>query len=97
MKNIVIVVLSILLLLGVVGFLSQLLQHSQQLTKQEFEERDAYLNKRIDSLKAMVLVLYKNQDTIKHDLDTLKQGQVIIYNEVKKVASKSFFDNFINF
>ena len=94
MKNIVIVVLSILLLLGVVGFLSQLMSHSQQLTKQEFEERDAYLNKRIDSLKAMVLVLYKNQDTIKYDLDTLKYGQKIIFDEVKKASDKSFFDLF---
>lgn len=94
MKNIVIVVLSILLLLGIVGFLSQRLQHSQQLTKQEFEERDAYLNKRIDSLKAMVLVLYKNQDTIKHDLDTLKMGQEIIYNEVKKASDNNFWNLF---
>ena len=94
MKNIVIVVLSILLLLGVVGFLSQLLQHSQQLTKEQFEERDAYLNKRIDSLKAIILIMEQNQDTIKHKLDTLKYGQKIIFDEVKKASDINFWDLF---
>ena len=94
MKNIVIVVLSILLLLGIVVFLSQLLQHSQQLTKQEFEERDAYLNMRIDSLKAIILIMEQNQDTIKTDLDTLKNGQKIIFDEVKKASDTNFWNLF---
>lgn len=94
MKNIVITILALLLLLSIVTCMSGLLRGSEQLSKQEFEQRDAYLNKRIDSLKALILEIKASQDTIRTDLDTLKKGQAIIYNEVKKVASKSFLDMF---
>ncbi len=94
MKNIVITILALLLLLSIVTCMSGLLRGSEQLSKQEFAERDAYLNKRIDSLKTLILEIKASQDTIRTDLDTLKKGQVIIYNEVKKVASKSFLDMF---
>lgn len=97
MKNLVITILALLLLLSIVTCMSGLLRGSEQLSKQEFEQRDAYLNKRIDSLKTLLIEVKASQDTIRTDLDTLKKGQQIIYNEVKKVASKSFFDNFINF
>ena len=64
------------------------------LTEDKFLERDAYLNKRIDSLKKMVVYLTKNQDTIKADLDTLKGGQKIIFDEVKKQTNKDFWSLF---
>lgn len=64
------------------------------LTEDKFLERDAYLNKRIDSLKAMCIFLAKNQDTIKSDLDTLKSGQKIIFDEVKKQTNKDFWSLF---
>ena len=69
---------------------------------------DGSTTRELDSLKKEVLDLKKGQaeikaklDTIstmqtdfKSDLDTLKAGQEIIYNQVKKTAEKSFFDWF---
>ena len=96
MKTAATILAVLLILIGVIG-INQYFQRTEQLTQKEFAERNAYLNKRIDSLKTLILEIKASQDTIRTDLDTLKKGQVIIYNEVKKVASKSFFDNFINF
>ena len=64
------------------------------LSEKTFLEKDEYLNKRIDSLKAMVIYLGKNQDTIKHNLDTLKSGQRIIFDEVKKKNDQNFWSLF---
>ena len=64
------------------------------LSEKKFLERDEYLNKRIDSLKAMVIYLGKNQDTIKKNLDTLKSGQKFIFDEVKKTSEKTFWSLF---
>ena len=94
MKKVAIILVVLLILIGVIN---QYFQRTEPLTQKEFAERDAYLNKRIDSLKTLLIEVKASQDTIRTDLDTLKKGQVIIYNEVKKVASKSFFENFINF
>ncbi|MBQ3656827.1 MAG: hypothetical protein II956_08295 [Bacteroidales bacterium] len=69
-------------------------QTKPTLTEDKFLERDTYLNKRIDSLKKMVVYLAKNQDTIKRDLDTLKSGQKIIFDEVKKQTNKDFWSLF---
>ena len=66
----------------------------EQLTTKQFMDRDAYLNKRIDSLKALLIQLQHGQDTIRTDLDTLKQGQRIIFDEVKKASDKSFWTLF---
>ena len=66
----------------------------EQLTTKQFMDRDAYLNKRIDSLKALLIQLQHGQDTIRTDLDTLKQGQRIIFDEVKKASDKSFWSVF---
>lgn len=96
MKTAATILAVLLILIGVIG-INQYFQRTEQLTQKEFAERDAYLNKRIDSLKTLILEIKASQDTIRTDLDTLKKGQQIIYNEVKKVASKSLFDNFINF
>lgn len=64
------------------------------LSEKKFLEKDEYLNKRIDSLKAMVIYLGKNQDTIKKNLDTLKSGQKFIFDEVKKTSEKTFWSLF---
>jgi len=64
------------------------------LSEKKFIERDEFLNKRIDSLKAMVIYLGKNQDTIKKNLDTLKSGQKFIFDEVKKKNDKNFWSLF---
>jgi len=96
MKTAATILAVLLILIGVIG-INQYFQRTEQLTQKEFAERDAFLNKRIDSLKTLILEIKAGQDTIRTDLDTLKKGQEVIYNEVKKVASKSFFDNFINF
>lgn len=64
------------------------------LSEKKFLEKDEYLNKRIDSLKAMCIFLAKNQDSIKNDLDTLKCGQKIIFDEVKKQTNKDFWSLF---
>jgi hypothetical protein len=59
-------------------------KQQQALTEEEFRKSEKYLNMRIDTLRNMCLFLQKNQDTIKKDLDTLKNGQRIIFDEVKK-------------
>lgn len=64
------------------------------LSEVEFRKSEQYLNKRIDSLKAMIIYLGKNQDTIKKDLDTLKGGQRIIFDEVKKKSDINFWSLF---
>jgi hypothetical protein len=93
MKTAATILAVLLILIGVIG-INQYFQRTEQLTQKEFAERDAYLNKRIDSLKTLLIEVKASQDTIRTDLDTLKKGQVIIYNEVKKVASKNFLDMF---
>ena len=52
------------------------------------------MNMRIDSLKAIILIMEQNQDTIKTDLDTLKNGQKIIFDEVKKASDTNFWNLF---
>lgn len=93
MKNIAILLSAVLISIIILAFAVSF-ERNEQLTQKEFAERDAYLNKRIDSLKTLILEIKASQDTIRTNLDTLKQGQEIIYNEVKKVASKSFLDMF---
>lgn len=82
-----------LIVIAVAGALIHL-QQQKALTESEFRESEIYLHKRIDSLKAMVLILYKNQDTMKADLDTLKCGQKIIFDEVKKSNNENFWSLF---
>ena len=83
----------IVILIGVI-WVNQYFQRTEQLTTQQFMVRDAYLNARIDSLKTLLIQLQHGQDTIRTDLDTLKQGQRIIYDEVKKASDKSFWSLF---
>lgn len=90
MKGIGFLIVSVAVLLSVFCLKTE----KPTLTEDKFLERDVYLNKRIDSLKAMCIFLAKNQDTIKSDLDTLKSGQKIIFDEVKKQTNKDFWSLF---
>lgn len=45
-------------------------------------------------IKAKLDTVISNQTDFKSDLDTLKAGQEVIYNQVKKYAEKSFCDWF---
>jgi len=74
------------------------MQYFSPVTKAEFDEAHELLNKRIDSLKddtefiiELTDELEANQDTIKQNIDTLKGGQRVIYDEVKE-GNTSFFD-----
>jgi hypothetical protein len=91
MKNGITLLFAMTIIGGVLAYYNK---QTETLSEDKFLERDSYLNKRIDSLKAMVLDLAKNQDTIKTDLDTLKSGQRIIFDEVKKTSEKTFWNLF---
>ena len=93
MKTATTILAVIVILIGVI-WVNQYFQRTEQLTTQQFMVRDAYLNARIDSLKTLLIQLQHGQDTIRTDLDTLKQGQRIIYDEVKKASDKSFWSLF---
>lgn len=93
MKTIATIAAVIFILIGII-WVNQYFQRTEQLTTQQFMERDAYLNARIDSLKMLLIQLQHGQDTIRTDLDTLKQGQRIIFDEVKKASDKSFWTLF---
>ena len=74
------------------------LQYFSPVTKAEFGEAHELLNKRIDSLKddtefiiELTDELENQSDTIRKDIDTLKAGQKVIYNEVKQ-GNTSFLD-----
>lgn len=92
MKNGITLLFAMTIIGGVLAYYNK--QTEETLSKDKFLERDTYLNKRIDSLKAMVIDLRQNQDTIKIDLDTLKSGQRIIFDEVKKKNDKIFWSLF---
>lgn len=92
MKNGITLLFAMTIIGGVLAYYNK--QTEETLSEDKFLERDNYLNKRIDSLKAMVIDLAKNQDTIKTDLDTLKSGQRIIFDEVKKTSEKTFWNLF---
>jgi hypothetical protein len=91
MKRAVLILAALLIIIGTVN---QYFERPKPLTTQQFMERDTYLNSRIDSLKTLLIQLQQGQDTIKSDLDTLKQGQRIIFDEVKKASDKSFWTLF---
>jgi len=74
------------------------MQYFSPVTKAEFDEAHELLNKRIDSLKddtefiiELTDELENQSDTIRKDIDTLKAGQKVIYNEVKQ-GNTSFLD-----
>ena len=94
MKTAITAITVAIITLILIGCANQYFQRTEQLTTQQFMERDAYLNARIDSLKTLLIQLQHGQDTIRTDLDTLKQGQRIIFDEVKKASEKTFWSLF---
>jgi len=57
----------------------------------QFIEKHEHLQKEIDSIKAELVDIKSSQKEMKQDLDTLKAGQKVIYNEVTK-NEVSFID-----
>lgn len=53
-----------------------------------------YYRQQFDSLKTEIFRIKAELDEVKANTDTLKVGQRIIYDEVKKNAEKSFWDFF---
>lgn len=70
----------------------QYYKNNQTITKQEFNEAHAILNHKIDSLFDLTQKIDSNIIEVKNNVEILKQGQVIIYNEVRKDTNKSFWD-----
>lgn len=55
---------------------------------------DLHYRKQFDSLKTEIFRIKAELDEVKANTDTLKVGQRIIFDEVKKNAEKSFWDFF---
>lgn len=62
--------------------------------KQKAKTNDLYYRQQFDSLKTEIFRIKTELDEVKANTDTLKVGQRIIYDEVKKNAEKSFWDFF---
>ena len=92
MKNGITLLFAMTIIGGVLAYYNK--QTEETLSEVEFRKSEQYLNKRIDSLKAMVIDLRQNQDTIKKNLDTLKSGQKFIFDEVKKKSNSNFWSLF---
>lgn len=62
--------------------------------RQEFRSQFGKVLNELDSVKAELRAANKKIDELKADTDTLKQGEAIIYNEVKKANDKTIWDFF---
>jgi peptidoglycan hydrolase CwlO-like protein len=62
--------------------------------RQEFRSQFGKVLTELDSVKAELRTANKKIDELKADTDTLKQGEAIIYNEVKKANDKTIWDFF---
>lgn len=62
--------------------------------RQEFRSQFSKVLTELDSVKAELRAANKKIDELKADTDTLKQGEAIIYNEVKKANDKTIWDFF---
>lgn len=62
--------------------------------KRKAKTNDLYYRQQFDSLKTEIFRIKAELDEVKANTDTLKVGQRIIYDEVKKNAEKSFWDFF---
>lgn len=62
--------------------------------RQEFRSQFGKVLTELDSVKAELRAANKKIDELKADTDTLKQGEAIIYNEVKKANDKTIWDFF---
>jgi len=95
MKNIsnLIMVLAIFALVGI-GY--KYLTDKETLKQNEFRDYRTEFRSEIDSLKLNIDSLKVDVQQIKFNTDTLKKGQQVIYQNVKKnetSQSNSFFDN----
>lgn len=62
--------------------------------RQEFRSQFGKVLTELDSVKAELRAANRKIDELKADTDTLKQGEAIIYNEVKKANDKTIWDFF---
>lgn len=62
--------------------------------RQEFRSQFGKVLNELDSVKAELKAANKKIDELKADTDTLKQGEAIIFNEVKKANDKTIWDFF---
>jgi len=76
---------------------------SNEISRQEFNQKHEYLNKRvdtvivnqlqmqkkIDSIVSAMERIEKNQKNIIYSIDTLKAGQILIYSEVTNFNSQN--------
>ena len=81
MKNVIII---ICLLVAIIFFIE----------KNTGDSNFKSLKREVDSIKKVTYLINHKVDTIQYNIDTLKKGQVIIYNEVKKTQNKTFWDFF---
>lgn len=69
--------------------------HSQRpASKQELDEFETRVNNRIEELQQNQDTIKRKIDSVKLSVDTLKVGQRVIFDEVKKNANKTFWDLF---
>ena len=85
------------LLIGYVA-ISRLLPE-KSVTETEFRKRIDRLEYKVDSLQTISKSIYKNTDSlkseirfVKKDIDTLKKGNYVIFEEVKKVSNSSLLE-----
>ena len=62
--------------------------------RQEFRSQFGKVMNELDSVKAELRAANRKIDELKADTDTLKKGEAIIYNEVKKANEKTLWDFF---
>lgn len=62
--------------------------------RQEFRSQFVKVLNELDSVKMELRAANKKIDELKEDTDTLKKGEAIIYNEVRKANEKTLWDFF---
>ena len=80
----------VILIGGLFGY--QYYNNNQTVTRVEFNKAHEILNRKIDSLDLICRRVDANVLELKNNVDTLKKGQVIIYNEVRKNSERNFWD-----
>lgn len=82
-KNITVIVVLCFFILGTAAYF-----------KEKRTADDLHYRKQFDSLKTEICRIKAELDEVKANTDTLKVGQRIIFDEVKKNTEKSFWDFF---
>ncbi len=90
----------ILSIIGIITILLMSISFTQKgctntVTQEEFEEKHNYLNNRIDTIQEklnelnfIVSRIDTNVSSLQADVDTLKAGQIIIYDELTNFTSE---------